>query len=117
MYSVGGGFNELGYFRLDHEMKQFQFYNIPSSEIVLEYVADEDTSGATLIYGKDVEVLRAYMHWQMVNYDRKVQGGEKMRLMGLYNAAFGERVFIEFAPNMSDYLDTSYSASLSGPKR
>jgi hypothetical protein len=117
MYSMGGGFNEAGYFRLDHEMKQFQFYNIPSTEIVLEYVADEETSGSTLIYGKDVDVLRAYIHWQMVNYDRKINGGEKQRLMGLYNAAFAERVYIEFAPNMSDYLDAMYSTTLSGPKR
>lgn len=117
MYSMGGGFNEAGYFRVDHGLKQFQFYNVPRSEIILEYVADKNVSGSTLIQNMDVEVMRAYAHWQMLEHDRKVPMYEKERKLGLFNAALQNRVAIEYTLNMSDYLDLSYSSSRSAPKR
>lgn len=117
MYSMGGGFNEAGYFRVDMGLRQFQFYNVPRSEIILEYVADKNVSGSTLIQNMDVNVMRAYAHWQMQEYDRKVPAYERDRKLGLYNAALQERIGLEYTPVISDYLDNSYAGSKSGPKR
>lgn len=117
MYSMGGGYNEMGYFRVDHQLRQFQFYNVPTTEIVLEYVADKETSGSTLIPNKDVEVIRAYTHWQLAEYDKTIPGHEKTRKLGLFNAAMDKREDIEFIASISDYLDNAYAGSKSGPKR
>jgi len=117
MYSYGGGFNEVGYFRVDHALKQFQFYNVPRKEIVLEYVADKDVNGNTLIYYSDVNTIRAYVHWKLSEFDRLVPLYDKERKMGLFQAAMQERVEIEYIPAISDYLDSTYRNYKSSVKR
>ena len=117
MYSMGGGFNEAGYFREDDEMRQFQFYNVPRSQIILEYVADVNADGSLLITNMDVEPIRSYIHWQLIEHDRKVPQYDKERKLGLHHNAMANRIAQEFTPVISDYLDNSYSSSKSGPKR
>lgn len=117
MYSMGGGFNELGYFRVDHKNKQFQFANIPQAEIVLEYVADEETNGNTLIQAMDVDPIRKYIHWQLKEHSVKVSPGEKDRSMGLFHASMKERVFLEYGATITDYLDQHYKGIQSSVKR
>lgn len=117
MYSYGGGFNEYGYFRVDHGMKQFQFYNVPRKEIVLEYVADKDANGNTIIQYGDVSTIRAYVHWKLTEFDRTVPLYEKERKQGLFMAALQERVETVYTPAISDYLDSTYRNYKSTPKR
>lgn len=118
LYSLGGGVNEMGYFRVDYKMRQFQFANIPlGAEIVLEYVSDDHTNANTLVYMTDVKPIVAYMHWQLLEHDKKQPAAEKMRKMGLFNAALQERIFYAFAPNISDYLDACWSTYKSTAKR
>jgi len=117
MYSYGGGFNEFGYFRVDHQLKQFQFYNVPRKEVVLEYVADVDVCGDTLIYYSDVNTIRSYVHWKLTEYDKKTPIYDKERKLGLFNAALMERTEIEYIPAITDYLDATYKNYKSSPKR
>lgn len=117
MYSMGGGFNEVGYFREDMALRQFQFYNVPRSEIILEYVADKNANGSTLVYMSDVEVIRQYVHWQLLEHDRRASRGEADRKMGLFNAALTKRVEIEYTPTISDFMDAMWSGIKSSPKR
>lgn len=117
MYSMGGGFNEAGYFRVDYGLQQFQFYNVPRTTIILEYVADKNVNGATLIQNADVEVMRSYVHWQLLEHNRKIPANEKERKLGLFNAALQTRIHIANALTISDYLDNTYSTLRSGPKR
>lgn len=117
MYSLGGGFNELGYFRVDHKMRQFQFSGVPQTEIVMEYVADSKTNGSTLIQYSDVPVIRAYVHWKLMEHDKKVPVYEKDRKFGLFNAALVRRSDIEFIPTLSDYMDNCWKSVKSTVKR
>lgn len=117
MYSMGGGYNEAGYFREDHEMRQFQFYNIPTKEIVLEYVADVETSGATMIPFAAVEPIRKYAHWQMLEYDRRVPVYERQRAQDAFRFAMANYSYINWAWTAEDFLDATYSTIKSGPKR
>lgn len=117
MYAQGGGFNKAGYFRVDKERKQFQFSNIPRTEIVLEYVADGKTNGNTLINYMDVKPIRAYVKWMLVENDRKAPLGEKSRLHDLFHAAMVDRIYQENAPTVVDFMDASYQTIQSGVKR
>lgn len=117
MYSMGGGFNEAGYFREDYEMRQFQFYNVPRNEVVLEYVADVGCNGDTLIPFAAVEPLRQYALWQMVEHDRRVPLYEKQRAQDRYRFAMANYEFINWMWTKEDYLDACYSTTKSGPKR
>ncbi len=116
-YSMGGGYNEAGYFREDFEMRQFQFANVPRGTVVLEYVADEDTSINTMIPFSAVEPLRQYAHWQMVEYKRSTPLYEKQRAQDRYMYAREMYRAIVWAFTAQDYLDVCYETSRSGPKR
>lgn len=117
MYAQGGGFNKAGYFRIDKQMRQFQFSNIPRTEIVLEYVSDSKTNGNTLINYMDVKPIREYVKWRLLENDRKASMGEKDRLHGLFNAAMEKRIHQEYGPTVVDFMDTSYRGIQSGVKR
>lgn len=117
MYGIGGGFNELGYFRVDKKMKQFQFFNVPKTEIILEYVGDDKVNGGTLIPYMDVASIRTYVHWQLLEHKMGIPQSEKDRKFWTHNSELAKRVKLEFAPTMSDFLDVCYEGYKSSPKR
>ncbi len=117
MYGVGGGFNSAGYFREDYQMRQFQFQNVPGSEVIMEYLADSSINLQTMIYASDVEPLRQYLHWQLVENDRKAPDSEKVRKLGLYNAAAVNHRYQKLSFTMDEYLDMCYSTTQSSPRR
>ena len=117
MYSMGGGFNEAGYFREDNEMRQFQFYNVPYNEVVLEYVADLDTNGNTMIPFSAVEPIRQYALWQMSEHDKRVPLYEKQRCQDRFRYAMAQYSYISWTWTMEDYMDACYATTKSGPKR
>ena len=117
MYGVGGGFNSLGYFRVDKKLRQFQFYNIPKTEIILEYVGDDKTNGSTLIPYMDVDPIRTFVLWKLIDNKMGIPQSEKDRKFWAHNAALQKRIKLEFAPTMSDYLDVCYAGYKSSPKR
>lgn len=117
MYSMGGGFNEAGYFREDHELRQFQFYNIPRKEVVLEYVADVNANGSTMIPFSAVEPIRQYALWQMVEHDKRVPVYDRQRAQDRYRFAMATYSDINWAWTLDDYMDACYATTKSGPKR
>jgi len=117
MYSMGGGYNEAGYFREDWELRQFQFYNVASKEVVVEYVADEEANGNTMIPFSAVEPIRQYALWQMVEHDRRVPIYEKQRAQDRYRFALANYENIVWTWTAEDYLDACYATTKSGPKR
>ena len=117
MYSMGGGFNEAGYFREDAELRQFQFYNVPRTEVVLEYVADEDTTGATMIPLHIVEAIRRYAHWKMVEYDKSIPLALKQRAQDQFRFAMTELKYLTWAWTASDFMDACWAGMKSAPKR
>jgi hypothetical protein len=117
MYSMGGGYNEAGYFREDHEMRQFQFYNVPQREVVLEYVADLDATGETMIPFSAVEPIRQYALWQMVEHDRRVPVYDRQRAQDRYRYAIANYSYISWTWTAEDYMDACYATTKSGPKR
>lgn len=116
-YSMGGGFNELGYFREDWKRRQFQFYNVPRVEVILEYVADKDATINSLIPFSAVDACIQYIHCQLLTYDRSIPMNEKQFAQNRFNKAFAEYTYIANAPTIQDYLDESWSSSISSPKR
>lgn len=117
MYSMGGGFNVLGYFREDFQMRQFQFSNLPITEIVLEYVADEETSLETLIPYAAVEPIQKYIDWKYLYFNSNYNMGEKQQAQLLYSGAMNKYTHVQLLPSVQEYLDTSWAASKSSPKR
>lgn len=72
MYGRGGGENLLGYFRLDDDYRQFQLSGVPQTELYIEYVSDgSDITDATIIPTSSVQTIRAYIHWQIEEFDKK----------------------------------------------
>lgn len=117
MYSMGGGYNEAGYFREDWDLRQIQFYNVPRKEVVLEYVADVGCNGDTLIPFSAVEPIRQYALWQMVEHDRRVPVYDRQRAQDRFRYAMANYEFINWTWTMDDYLDACYATTKSGPKR
>ena len=117
MYSAGGGENEAGYFREDWELRQFQFAGVPRTEILLEYVADTETSGSTMIPYSAVEPIRQYALWQMMEHDRRVPMAERQRAQDRFKLAMAEYGFIAWAWTAQEYMDLCWSTTKSGVKR
>ena len=78
-YGLGGGYNGLGYYRIDKEQNQIQLTSqIPSTEIVLEYIADGlSPDGTAAVPVEAVECLIAWVHWKRQQRKSKVPQGEK----------------------------------------
>lgn len=116
-YSLPGGFNELGYFKEDWKRRQFQFYNVPRVEIILEYVADKDATITSLIPFSAVDACVQYIHHQLLTYDRSVPMNEKQLAQMRFNKAWAEYIYIANAPTIQDYLDENWASRTSSPKR
>lgn len=117
MYSMGGGYNEAGYFREDHSLRQFQFYNVPTKDVVLEYVSDKITNGSTMIPFSAVEPIRQYALWQMAEHDRRLPLYEKQRAQDRFRFAMANYEHIVYTPTIDDYFDNAWAGTKSSPKR
>jgi hypothetical protein len=67
VYGLGGGLNGLGYYRLNPETNQIQFSSdVPTTEIVLEYISDGiNQDGTTIIPIEAVEPLITFIRWKL----------------------------------------------------
>lgn len=111
MYAMGGGFNELGYFRIDHEKNRIQFQStVPRTQIVMEYKSNgAEKSGETVIPTATVPAIRSFVHWQMNEFDRSVGAGEKERLKLAYYNEFEKVKFLNWSFTKDEYLDECYA--------
>lgn len=111
MYGLGGGFNELGYFKIDETKNRIQFQSVvPKNEIILEYKSNgAENSGATVLPTTAVAAVRAYIHWQLAEFDRTFAPSEKERRRQLYFNEFEKVKFIQFVFTKDEYLDECYA--------
>jgi len=75
MFGLGGGFSR-SYFRIDLERMQIQFDTaVPrtGNPIILEYISTGvKATGGTVVPRSAVEVIVAYIHWQLKQHDPNV---------------------------------------------
>lgn len=91
LFGVGGGNNNIGYYRLDRASNQLWLANMSflgGAGIILEYIADVNASseGDFEVHPFIVETVKSWISWQYVIDDRNTSGGEKeMRRRNYYN--------------------------------
>lgn len=118
LYGIGGGFN-IAYFKVDKERRQMIFSGtIPNDEVVLEYKSTGvSKNNTTLIPFQALAALKAYIHWQRVEYDPNVSMGEKQRKKDLYEEECNVLNTFERSFTVDEYLDMCYRSSKQSPKR
>lgn len=118
LYGMPGGVN-VAYYRYDRELRQFIFTgDIPRSEVVIEYVSNGvKLSGATVIERKCLGSLRAYLAWQMVEYDDRVSDARKDRREKKFDEEVSQLRFLDSAPTIDEYKDRLRKMIKQSPKR
>jgi len=118
-YSFGGGWNNKGYYRVDHEKRRFEFSRLqPGAEVILEYNATGlNCDGTMVVPFQTVAAIKNYIHWQNVEHDRSVGLGEKQRKERQYIVQFNILKHYNLMFTMDEYLDVKYRASKSTVKR
>jgi hypothetical protein len=118
-YSMGGGLNELGFYRIDVERNRIQFASVmPKTQIVMEYKSNGvEKSGSTVIPSAAIAPIRAGIHWQLAEFDKTVGAGEKERLRQMYYNEVEKLKFFSYSFTMDEYLDATYHHIYSSVKR
>lgn len=119
LYSMSGGLNELGYYKIDYAMNRIQFASmVPKTSIILEYKSNgADKGGDTVIPSAAVAPIRAYIHWQLGEFDKTVGVGEKERRRQMYYAEFEKFNFYNWIFTKDEYIDSTYQHIYSAVKR
>lgn len=117
MYGYGNGFNEVGYFKEDKDLRVFNFYRMPRTEIILEYKSSGDFCASTIIPTTAVPLVRACIHNQLAEHGKGVSALTKQEKMNKY--FFEKQRFhdMQFSFTLEQWLDWSYSSYSSSPKR
>lgn len=114
-YSLGGGWNSLGYFRIDYKNNQIVMQGIPQAEFMMEYVSNGSDGEATLIENKALYPLRNYVHWQLKEHSN-VSLGEKIRAEENYLKEYQDYKKIAQAITIDEFVDKMYAGFSSGLK-
>lgn len=84
LYGLGGGFQN-GEFRINLDQNRIELANSNStSEIVMEYVADEARSTNPQVHVYTEEALRAYIYYKIIERKSNVPANEKARARAEY---------------------------------
>lgn len=116
LYGLGGGFRR-GYYRVDLERRQIQLQgDVPRCEIVLEYLSSGIKPGSVIPLQAFIP-LKNWLHWQDIEFDKRVPMGEKERKKRLYEESVEKMRVFEYSRTLSEYLDGFYSTTGQTPKR
>lgn len=118
-FAHGGGFNRFGYFRVDNEMRRFQFQNIiPNVEVVIEYKSTGlDDMGNAVIPDDATKALVAFVHQERTCFDKRASPNDKAMAEKRYSQAFMALRKRTLKFTMSEYLDAKYKNVHLGIKR
>lgn len=85
LYGIGGG-HAVGQYRLnlDEDRIELKMSSSGSSEVVLEYIADEARSTDPEVHVYAEEALRSYMYYKIVERKSSVPSNEKARARAEY---------------------------------
>lgn len=105
LYGYPGGVDDA-YYRLDREMGTIVFGGtVERGEIVLEYISTGvKISGQTVIPREAAETLIAYLHWQVVENDRKIGMSTKQWKKQTYEEELAKLNFFQGAFTKENYL-------------
>lgn len=118
IYGLGGGYNGMGYYRLNPEANQIQLTsNIPSTEIVLEYISDGlNPDGSASIPKETIEAMIAYVHWKRVQNNPKMQQEAELRRRD-YIVEYNKLKHFTLSFSVQEYLQMIRTYVHSAPKR
>jgi len=82
LFGLGGGNNNIGYYRLDRATNQLWLANmniLSGTTIILEYVADVSVGDGSdfLVHPYIIDTVKNWISWKYVNGDRNTSLGEK----------------------------------------
>ena len=83
LYGIGGG-HGAGQYRLNLDEDRIELKISDSSEVVLEYIADEARSTDPEVHVYAEEALRSYMYYKIVERKSSVPANEKTRARAEY---------------------------------
>ena len=118
LYGLGGGDSSLGYYRINEEKNQIQLTSqVPSTEIILEYISDgSDTTGTATVPKYAVEALIQWVHWQRLRrMSNKTRESEIARRD--YIIEFDKLKHFKLMFTAAEYLQMLRSNIHSAPKR
>ncbi|MES2395811.1 MAG: hypothetical protein V4549_07400 [Bacteroidota bacterium] len=89
IFGLGGGNNNIGYYRLDRANNQLLLANMnirSGANLIMEYVADINVSsdGDFYVHPYIVETIKRWIDWMYVNNDKNTSQGEKLRRERIY---------------------------------
>lgn len=110
MYGRAGGYNQLGYYRLDYDYRQIQFSGVPKTELYIEYMSSgDDINDSTLIPTSAVQAVRSYVHWQLKEFDSKSSLGERQLKKAQYLSDKSDFGIMENFDGISAFMDAVYT--------
>lgn len=115
-YTLGGGWNSLGYFTIDVKNRQIVLRGVPRTQFCMEYVSNGSTGGDTLIDMSAVYPIRQYVHWQWKEHTYgtdKISLGEKQYQKAQFMEEFSKYKDIITTPTIDEYIDTMYKGFMS----
>ena len=119
LYGGTGGLRSDGYFRIDDEKRQIVFNSEANvDEVILEYKSSGISGdGTTIVRRQFVQALRAYIHWQRIQYNDKESGSRKRELRDAYYLEFDIVKGLENSFTIEEYLDMVRGTYKQTPKR
>lgn len=115
-YSLGGGWNTAGYFRIDLEGRRIVLQNVPSNvTFMMEYVSNGTDGGATLIEEKARYPIRSYVHWQLTEYSPAPENA-KQRAQTIWREEFNDYKKIALSVTIDEFMDAMYAGFTPGIK-
>lgn len=114
-FSLGGGWNSLGYFKIDEKSRNMVFQNVPMVEMMLEYVSNGSDGGATLIETKALKPIRNYVHWQLAEHSTASMS-EKVRAEENYLKEYQTYKKLCNQVTIDEFIDKMYAGFMQSPK-
>ena len=114
-FSLGGGWNSLGYFKIDEKSRNMVFQNVPMVEMMLEYVSNGSDGGATLIETKALKPIRNYVHWQLAEHST-ASLSEKVRAEENYLKEYQTYKKLCNQVTIDEFIDKMYAGFMQSPK-
>jgi hypothetical protein len=91
VFAMGGGNNELGYYRYNRKTNQFWLANLGAGvgcTLVVEYIGDiESDGGDFFVHPYVINTIKRWISMEYAADDRNTDGGEKRRRLKAFHAA------------------------------
>lgn len=114
-YSLGGGWNSAGYFRIDWKNHQIVITGAPRVEYCMEYVGTGADDAQTLIPNGAVQYIRHYIHLQLALFSNTSEA-DKQRKQYNCDVAFQDYKNQVQIPTITEFVDLMYCGFTNAPK-